>query len=174
MVNTRGTNAMIPDDQQVDGKTALSDAVTNGDAEKVRTLLRSRRVRADISMANGRTALHVAASLGNLDTCRALIEYDAEVNENDLDGISPLHLAAQNGHVEVAELLLKHGAMVDAYDERGATALHLAAMHSHEEMCKLLLETGATLAESDFGTPFDCAVGAACKEILSEKKIEDF
>jgi ankyrin repeat protein len=54
----------------------------------------------------GRTALHVAASLGKLDIVIPLLECGADVNARDKFGWTPLHFACAGGYLAVVEKLL--------------------------------------------------------------------
>ena len=65
----------------------------------------------NVAAERGETAVHVAATLGNLQLCSLLIEARASVNQLSLptfDGgsVTPLHMASVRGHVAVVELLL--------------------------------------------------------------------
>jgi len=53
-----------------------------------------------------RTALHLAASEGQLDVVRLLIERGADVSARDRWGGTPLDDARRHGHRAVEELLL--------------------------------------------------------------------
>lgn len=56
-----------------------------------------------------RTALHAAASAGDLRTIQFLISSGADVNVLDRAGDSPAELAASRGHQECATFLEQHG-----------------------------------------------------------------
>ena len=53
---------------------------------------------------------HCAASAGNVEALRALINCGFSVNEPDLIGLRPLHYAASHGRVAVVEYLISCGA----------------------------------------------------------------
>jgi ankyrin repeat protein len=61
----------------------------------VRTLLSTDRNLVNTSDADGRTALHWAASSGALDIVRLLIDKGAEVNKQDASGWTALHISGQ-------------------------------------------------------------------------------
>ena len=103
----------------------------------------------DVRSANGYTALHWAAHLGDPAAARRLLEAGAPANEplrcravaNSDWGSTPLHLAAAAGAVEVAAALLEHGADPNARAADGATPLHRAI--GAPTVTALLLEAGA-------------------------------
>lgn len=74
-----------------------------------------------------RTSLHRAATAGDAQAARSLVEGGADVNARDEHGVAPLHEACYAGSAEIVELLLSHGTMVDARSDDGRTPLHMAA-----------------------------------------------
>ena len=66
------------------------------------------------SVQTGGSPLHIAASLGQLDTVRRLLDSGARVDEVKEDGNTALHCAAIMGHLSVVELLLEEEADTEA------------------------------------------------------------
>jgi len=92
---------------------------------------------------SGRTALHCAAAVGNIEVCELLLDYSVNVNAQDLYGYTPLICAAMNSHLEIVKLLLRHNADVDTCEyEGGWTALHFAASLGREDILYYLIEIG--------------------------------
>ncbi len=60
------------------------------------------------SRGHGWTALHVAAELGRVDACRALLGLGLSADARTEDGARPLDLAVAGGHPDAAEVLLHH------------------------------------------------------------------
>jgi hypothetical protein len=69
----------------------------------------------------GGTPLLVAATFGQVEAAKLLIEKGANVNARSNDGATALHGAAFFCHTEIVKLLLSKGAVVDAKNIRGET-----------------------------------------------------
>ncbi|KAK6849363.1 hypothetical protein PG995_013196 [Apiospora arundinis] len=82
------------------------------------------------------SALHIAASLGNISMVRFLIERGADVHLNGVNsfGHLPIEGAARSGQKEVVELL------IDEHGADPASALHSAAKGCQSRLIKYLLE----------------------------------
>ena len=128
------------------------------------------------SKFDGRTPLHGAAYFGQVEACRILLQYKADICALDNKGQTPLHVAVHYDEVNVARLLLEHGADVNAPDNRHNTPL-VAAVNDRNvsrsvEMTRLLVEHGADIdAEgSDGKTAFQVASerGFEITEFLSK------
>ncbi|XP_037087755.1 transient receptor potential channel pyrexia-like [Pollicipes pollicipes] len=94
---------------------------------------------------DGRSALHLAAFSGNLDTVKCLVKYGANVNA--LDGrqsTTPLICAAAVSSADTVAFLVDNGADVDAgLDPSDETALHYAVRANSYTCAELLLKAGA-------------------------------
>lgn len=87
--------------------------------------------------------LYQAASVGDLDRVRRLMNHGADFNAPCGVGSRLIHEAAFGGHNEVVLLLLEKGADVNLRDARGRTPIHMAALGGHIETVALLLSKGA-------------------------------
>jgi ankyrin repeat protein len=111
-------------------------------------------------MANGRTAVHVAASTGNLSVLRALLQNGGDAQSEDKEGETGLHKAAKECHLGVVRELIQfiHGFIgstqqfVNKTNKRGETALHYSCMISSSQLhfpgedrqiVKMLMENSA-------------------------------
>ena len=103
------------------------------------------RVTADAS-ADGRSAMHHAATKGHVEAVRWLLAHGASVDARDGAGATPLADAAFGGHAAVVDLLLRAGADARARDDFGRTPFSIAASLSkaHAPVLALLRAAGAT------------------------------
>jgi ankyrin repeat protein len=103
------------------------------------------------------TPLHSAANYGDLEVVQKLIEYDANISAEDLDGNTPLHFTSDGRDAKdhsallpsVLRLLLEHGADVNARAKNGSTPLHIASKFGSPEVVRVLLEHGADVKAED-------------------------
>ena len=85
-----------------------------------------------------------AASQGDVETLRVLIQNGADVNAARGDGMTALHWAAERRDAEMAELLIEAGADLEAETRIGAyRPLHLASRAGSGAVVELLLEAGS-------------------------------
>eukprot|EP00434_Breviolum_minutum_P003577 symbB.v1.2.003147.t1/scaffold177.1/size287523/12 len=70
--------------------------------------------------------LHDAVYFRNLEMVNHLLTNSANVNDQNLDGMTPLHVAARLGANDVAELLVRHGADIELHEAKQRTALEVA------------------------------------------------
>jgi ankyrin repeat protein len=87
-----------------------------------------------------------AASFGNLDIVKFLVEHGANVNAAatvaGFTGYTALIYASERGQVNVVKYLIKHGANINAKKKNGDTALSLAENNGHTEVARILREAG--------------------------------
>ncbi len=76
---------------------------------------------------------------GYEDMVSLLLEFGADVNCRNADGMTPLMFACQRGCSEVARTLVQHCAEVNAIDNNDKSALIYAAEHGHLEIVELLV-----------------------------------
>ena len=86
--------------------------------------------------------LSAAASLGDPDIVRLLLEFGADPNYRKTV-TPPLAAAASSGSVETLIAIIEAGAQIDVRDEDGSTPLMDAAACGHVDIVKELLERGA-------------------------------
>ena len=90
---------------------------------------------------DGQTALHLAASCGNLPMVHCLLACGARMNLADANGDTPLHCAARNGHLPMVQCLIDNGAEVTPMNLHNP--LLLAARYRHLRVVQYLLEHGS-------------------------------
>jgi ankyrin repeat protein len=147
-------------------------AVTTGDAERVKELLKSDPTLAQAKDQNGLTAvlkatyyrkkdivtllletgmelnIFEAAATGQTARVRTLVNQDPTLaNAFSSDGFTPLGLAAFFGNREVVESLLTAGAQVNVTSRESmkVTPLHSAAAAREAGIARLLIEHGANV-----------------------------
>ena len=108
-------------------------------------------------MADGDTALTLAAMNGHIRAVQTLISMGADVNLKGA-GLNALHIAAMNKDFDMLRTIVEAGASLDITDHyRGEddirqrqAALHYASAQGHVEATKLLLDRGASVDIKDF------------------------
>ena len=114
----------------------LLRAVLKEDLVIVRLLLQAPGINVNAVDAYGRTALGIAARVGNVNILKMLLNRPY-INPNH--GIALLH-AASKGHREIAErLLVAPGINVNVTDRQGNTALGFAARSGSTGIVRILL-----------------------------------
>jgi protein-serine/threonine kinase len=92
----------------------------------------------------GRTALHIAVSVGRPDCIELLLDAGADLEACTDAGLTALHVACQRGHLCAATLLLDWGAESCVETKDHSLPIHLAASNGQAEIVSMLLERGNT------------------------------
>ncbi|XP_004425544.2 PREDICTED: E3 ubiquitin-protein ligase MIB2 isoform X3 [Ceratotherium simum simum] len=123
----------------------------------------------------GRTALLVAAYLGQVELVRLLLQARADVDLPDDEGNTALHYAALGNQPEAAQVLLNSGCGANALNGTRSAALHVAVQRGFLEVVRVLCEHGCdvNLPDAHADTPLHCAISAGAGasgivEILTE------
>jgi hypothetical protein len=95
------------------------------------------------------TSLHLAAALGKIDVCRALMEAGADKEARDAKQRTPLHWAAHERHVDVCRALMEAGADKEARNPEQQTPLYVAAAFGNADVCQALMQAGADKEAGD-------------------------
>ncbi|KAK7067086.1 hypothetical protein SK128_022545, partial [Halocaridina rubra] len=103
-----------------------------------------------VRLPKSKTALHIAAAVGNVDTVKLLIEKTKCIHDKDSEKSTPLHIAAKNGNDQVCrELLTAKEMMKDERDSHQYTALHWAAKRGYSRTIDELLRVGCEVDARD-------------------------
>jgi glutaminase len=98
------------------------------------TVKRDPRLRRDHVLITDVLRLCWAASVGDLDQIRILVEAGADPNLGDYDGRTPLHLAAAEGYPDIVAYLLAQGVDPEPVDRWGTTPLEDAERSGHVDI----------------------------------------
>ncbi|MCK4823160.1 ankyrin repeat domain-containing protein, partial [bacterium] len=112
-------------------------------------------------------SLQEAATIGNIDMVRSLIEEAVDVDGID-DSVrwTALQCAVSAGHKDVAELLISKGARIDR--TFGESPLHIATLRGHTGIVGLLIAKGADVNAKDNNgmIPLHDAVAHGYRELV--------
>ncbi|XP_059652018.1 E3 ubiquitin-protein ligase KEG isoform X2 [Cornus florida] len=76
---------------------------------------------------HGRTALHTAAMVNDVELVKIILDSGVDVNIRNVHNTIPLHVALARGAKSCVGLLLSAGANCNLQDDEGDTAFHIAA-----------------------------------------------
>jgi uncharacterized protein len=82
--------------------------------------------------------IHAAATVGDRDMVRLLLERGADANARQQAGFAALHTAALHGDIEMAKILVEHGADLKRASDDGKTAETFATEKNHQEFVRWL------------------------------------
>jgi ankyrin repeat protein len=151
-----------PESAKPDGYSALRSAVETSVPAIARMLLRrGADPNERYNPPRSERLLHRTVYHDSIDVARVLLEFGADVDPRDDNGLTPLHMAARDGNVEMIRLLLDRGAQIEARNKWKWTPLHFAASQKQLEAARALVERGADrLARTSGGeTPYKLAWG---------------
>lgn len=112
----------------------------------VRTLL-ARGANPNLPKAGGNTPIMAASwrrPHGYLEFIRILLQYNADINQQNDHGVTALMIATLHGNSDTVRLLIQRGAKIDLQDTTGYTALTLARESKPEMVPVLEKALGAT------------------------------
>ncbi|XP_043926146.1 ankycorbin [Protopterus annectens] len=145
----------------------LLQAVENGDAEKVSSLLVKKGVSATKQDSEGKSAFHLAAIKGQAECLGTMLTHGVDLTSVDSVGRTALHLAAKNSHPECIKRLFQYKCPVENTDSGGRTALHYAAECGCLSVVQLLCEQKSPINVKDLEgyTPLLCAAQKSHDEV---------
>ncbi|MDM5155210.1 ankyrin repeat domain-containing protein [Bacillus sp. DX1.1] len=148
----------------------ITNAVINGEYEKVSELVNKDQSLVDSFSEDGWTPLHLAAYFGHIEIASLLLEKGAtlHVKEKNRNGNTPLQAAVANKKISLVEFLIDRGANINVTQSGGWTSLHEATLLGDEELVKLLIEKGADISikRDDGKTAFDIALEKEHQHLL--------
>ncbi|CAB1341843.1 unnamed protein product [Coregonus sp. 'balchen'] len=136
LIRTRATDL---DSRMYDGSTALILAARLAVEGMVEELI---TCHADINAVDelGKSALHWAAAVNNMEATMALLKNGANKDMQDLKEETPLFLAAREGSCEAVKILLAHFANREITDHMDRLPRDIAQERMHHDIVQLLDE----------------------------------
>jgi len=129
MLAKRRRNKPVPKDYALSPQLLL--AVTNDDLKAVADLTQNPAVDVNVADYEGRTALHLAAKQGSLESVKMLVSQGAQTNIPDHTGRAPIMEAKEAGAEEVVRYLRSHGAIDSSkFMARKSGLQRSSSMHS--------------------------------------------
>jgi ankyrin repeat protein len=86
----------------------------------------------------GWTALHYAASSGDCDIIKLLLDKSAYIDAESPNKTTPIMMAARGGQMAAVKLLIEEGADIGLKNEQGMTAADFAIAHEFNDIADLL------------------------------------
>ena len=114
------------------GDNALMIAAYKGNRQAVDALISKG---ADVNRP-GWTALHYAASIGNDDIVKVLLDHSAYIDAESPNGTTPIMMASRGGHIYTVKLLLDEGADATLKNASGMTAIDMASQNGHQDIAE--------------------------------------
>ena len=86
------------------------------------------------------TPLQIAASKGNFDICKFIIDQVDDKNPQNKYGWTPFHYATLNGQFEICQLIFNFIGHKQPKDYNGVTPFHIAARLGNLEICQMIID----------------------------------
>uniref|UniRef100_A0A1I7U5P6 ANK_REP_REGION domain-containing protein n=1 Tax=Caenorhabditis tropicalis TaxID=1561998 RepID=A0A1I7U5P6_9PELO len=94
--------------------------------------------RKDSDKFKGRTALHHAAFMNNIQMVEFLVRQNANKDKQDEEGRTPIMLAALEGHETIVRFLITQGASIEVVDALDRSARQLAEHNKHDHVIDII------------------------------------
>ena len=112
-------------------------------------------------MFSGKTALHWAAAVNNVDAAVCLLQHGANCNAQDNRDQTPLFVTAKEGSFEGCLSLLDHSANRDITDDMDYLPRDIAEERCHQDIVKLL---------DEYRVRYSLRVGSASRRSKKRKR----
>jgi ankyrin repeat protein len=149
-----------PNNMDITGRTPVLNAVDSHDASCLRLILEGGGS-PDPKMPKGlfrSSPLTAAGFAGMTSLLKLLLEFDANPNACNPEGLTALHSVARTQNVDCALLLLEFGADLNAVSGNGRTPLTTAIIHNNHPVIRLFVERCYDyITTLRFGGKFPCA-----------------
>lgn len=147
------------------GKGICHHAAINNWSHLLRLCLAANRAMANQIDHSGGTPLHVAARLGNTDSCQVLIAFGASLQLQDRLGRTAAQIAADAGFGDTLMAILDSGRVdPNQWDHQGRNLVHwVATVDSVATMRRVLDIPGVEIARRDRYGAMPIAIAERCK-----------
>ncbi|XP_073509591.1 uveal autoantigen with coiled-coil domains and ankyrin repeats isoform X2 [Phyllobates terribilis] len=151
----------------------LMRSAERGDVDKISSTLSKKGVNPSKLDLEGRSAFHVVASKGHLESLNAILLHGVDLTAPDAAGRNALHLSSKYGHSLCLQKLLQFNCPTENVDLQGRTALHDAAMSECCSSVQLLCDHGASVNATDLDgrTPLALAT-QMCRPAICQLLVE--
>lgn len=141
----------------------LYNAISHSDTKRAQEILEKNPFLLKMKTPIG-SWLHVAATYGDLNIVKYLVESGLDVNASDgTSGSNPLNFAVSEGHIEIVKYFLDNGAILDlSKPERNP--LFSAIHKGHLDIARLLVENGIDVTV-DYGSKNAISFAEVCGQI---------
>jgi len=152
---------------------AYNGAAFNGRTELLRLLLTGNRAGQDLRDDQGRSALHLAARGGHIETINNLLALGMDINVKDMRGDQILSYAASGASALTVQRILQHPSLC-VEESDGWSPLHWACRIGDAEVLRLLIDRGfqghvvRTSEPQALWTPYSIAIFHGNRKLLSE------
>ncbi len=127
--------------KDANGQTLLQEACDKENLSLVEALLNHKNIEVNAINENTmQTAAHIVCMKNNINFVKVLLNANADVNQEDINGLRPLHFACNFGNVDIVQALLLHDKTeLFAKDDRGETAFDIAFRQDYSNIVVLFL-----------------------------------
>lgn len=123
--------------------TDINTWVRLGRIDKVTAFLEKNPELIRTPNADGELPIHHAASCGEIEMTKFLLERGSELNAKATNGATSLHFAAACGELEMVQFLLERRAEIDPKDNKGFTPIMIAKLGEFADVVEALKAAGA-------------------------------
>ena len=123
----------------------IHQIVSEGNIEKVESLLNDNPLLANMEDGRGRTPIFTAIIQRNPEMVKLLIDKGALVRVGDSNLRAPIHFAGFMNDMSMIALLLENGAVIDTRAIGAATPLIHSSLSNRYELSRFLIEHGADI-----------------------------
>ena len=89
--------------------------------------------------------LFACAGLGIPQAAKMLLDKQADVNIQNVEGVTPLYMACNKGHNDIVKMLLDKQADINIHNVEGGTPLFMACHKGHKDIVKMLMKKQANV-----------------------------